>query len=210
MEIIMTVSQIGLSGWFYSEKASAAPVAENTCVFLGPNITFESMDPSFQEFAKKYYCHKKPQDIQLVPCHMTKRGYRANYKVFKKRKRAGDGFVHEGVIRGCSPFNCNRSYAVVWIKNTNMMLVAVDRDCNCTGVTKEVATMKGTPIIYIDTETCQLMQEISSRGRVHTNCIDRNSKEETQECGCWGLCVSVPVLLLSVALTSWYRTVFNL
>ena len=42
-----------------------------------------------------------------------------------------------------------RSYAAVWIKDTNLMIVAADLNCNCSGVIDEVTTMEGTPIIYI-------------------------------------------------------------
>lgn len=42
-----------------------------------------------------------------------------------------------------------RSFAAVWIRDTNLILVSFDENCNCSGVVDEVATMNGDPIVYI-------------------------------------------------------------
>lgn len=199
VEFIITLANVGLSGWFYSEKATAAPVNDNPCVFQGLNITIENMQEQYQTFARAIYCNKEPENIHLVPCHMTKRAYHANFTVFRKHR----GSV-EGMAKGCVPFNCTKSFAAVWIRDTNLILVSSDQNCNCSGVVDEVATMNSDPIVYNETERCELMQEISERVQVETTCIDQNPKEETTECGCRGLLASVPILVLSVALTFWF------
>lgn len=199
VEFLITFAKVGFSGWFYVEKATAAPVNDNQCLFLGSNTTLENMQEEYQAFAKTHYCNKEPENMNLVPCHMTKRAYHANFKVFRK----GEGSV-EGMAKGCVPSNCTKSFAAVWIRDTNLILVSSNQNCNCSGVVDEVATMNGDPIVYNETERCELMQEISERVQVETTCIDQNPKEETTECGCWGLLASVPVLVLSVALTFWF------
>lgn len=42
-----------------------------------------------------------------------------------------------------------RSFAAVWIRDTNLILVSSDQNCNCSGVVDEVATMNSDPIVYI-------------------------------------------------------------
>lgn len=42
-----------------------------------------------------------------------------------------------------------RSFAAVWIRDTNLILVSSDQSCNCSGVVDEVATMNSDPIVYI-------------------------------------------------------------
>lgn len=199
VEFLITFAKVGLSGWFYSEKATAAPVNDKRCRFLGTNTSLENMQEEYQAFARAHYCNKEPENIHLVPCHITKRAYHANFTVFRKRR----GSV-KGEAKGCVPLNCTKSFAAVWIRDTNLILVSFDKNCNCSGVVDEVATMNGDPIVYNETERCELMQEISERVQVETTCIDQNPKEETTECGCWGLLASVPVLVLSVALTFWF------
>lgn len=199
VEFLITFAKVGLSGWFYSEKATAAPVNDKRCRFLGTNTSLENMQEEYQAFARAHYCNKEPENIHLVPCHITKRAYHANFTVFRKR-----GGSVKGEAKGCVPSNCTKSFAAVWIRDTNLILVSFDQNCNCSGVVDEVATMNGDPIVYNETERCELMQEISERVQVETTCIDQNPKEETTECGCWGLLASVPVLVLSVALTFWF------
>lgn len=81
----------------------AAPVNDNPCVFQGLNITIENMQEQYQTFARAIYCNKEPENIHLVPCHMTKRAYHANFTVFRKHR----GSV-EGMAKGCVPFNCTK------------------------------------------------------------------------------------------------------
>lgn len=81
----------------------AAPVNDNQCLFLGSNTTLENMQEEYQAFAKTHYCNKEPENMNLVPCHMTKRAYHANFKVFRK----GEGSV-EGMAKGCVPSNCTK------------------------------------------------------------------------------------------------------
>uniref|UniRef100_A0A8W8MTP8 Voltage-dependent calcium channel alpha-2/delta subunit conserved region domain-containing protein n=1 Tax=Magallana gigas TaxID=29159 RepID=A0A8W8MTP8_MAGGI len=160
------------------------------------------MQEQYQTFARAIYCNKEPENIHLVPCHMTKRAYHANFTVFRKHR----GSV-EGMAKGCVPFNCTKSFAAVWIRDTNLILVSSYQSCNCSGVVDEIATMNSNSIVYILSyfrKRCELMQEISERVQVETTCIDQNPKEETTECGCRGLLASVPVLVLSVALTFWF------
>lgn len=81
----------------------AAPVNDKRCRFLGTNTSLENMQEEYQAFARAHYCNKEPENIHLVPCHITKRAYHANFTVFRKR-----GGSVKGEAKGCVPSNCTK------------------------------------------------------------------------------------------------------
>ncbi|XP_058855877.1 voltage-dependent calcium channel subunit alpha-2/delta-3-like isoform X1 [Acipenser ruthenus] len=133
----------------------------------------------------------KAQRAMLVPCD-------TEYPAFVSERTIKEttGSLHCG--------DCTKSFVIQQIPSSNLFMVVVDQECDCTSATP--ITMEPIEIMYIESLKCERLKLQKDRRRPDS-CHPFHPEENSRECGgALGLHPRLPVvLLLSLLLTLFPR-----
>ncbi|XP_033745436.1 voltage-dependent calcium channel subunit alpha-2/delta-3-like isoform X2 [Pecten maximus] len=199
-EIALFLSQWSFQSWFHSFHRSEASPTSTDCQTLEYNVA--DMTPDLKDLF--YYHYKKMAQCQpsfvINPCHKNMTLYKADFRRLRIPRI-------KGTIYGCD--QCNISYVVQWIRDTNLIFVISSAGCDCTGRPGFEQPNYG-PVAVPQTEThfCSRLENQSSQrrqsfGRKNFKCIDADDDtEDDTRCGQCQIRVSLLLTILCL-ISTW-------
>ncbi|XP_021369927.1 voltage-dependent calcium channel subunit alpha-2/delta-3-like [Mizuhopecten yessoensis] len=197
-EIAMLMTEWSFHSWLTGSHRSEASPTPTDC----PTMEYDLSEMNPEHLEIWYYHYKKMAHCQpsvvINPCHKYMTLYKANFQQLRNPRI-------KGTIYGCD--QCNMTYVVQWIRDTNLIFVISTAGCDCTGRPDFVQPIFGeVPVIPSDTEFCSRLENQSDHGRQTFNkkrhrCIDADDDtEDDTRCGQCRIQVST---LLTVLCLLW-------
>ncbi|XP_069101555.1 uncharacterized protein [Argopecten irradians] len=204
-EIALFLSQWSLQSWFYGSyftEATTTPATSigNDCQSLEYDVekmTPNQMELFYYHFKKMPHC--QPYSFVTRPCHKRMTLYKADFRRLRNPRI-------KGTIYGCD--NCNMTYVIQWIPNTNLIFVISTAGCDCSGRPGFVQPIIGeVPVPQTEEQFCSRLENQSSYRRQSYSrdkfkCLDADDDtEDDTRCGQGQIRMSILVTICCVLLT---------